>query len=194
MIESFFLHYVLNLGPLAYLIAFVGMMIEGDALLFTAAFLTHQGYFDFRFMLPTLVAGVLFGDLGWYWLGHWMHHYSTSSLAHWIHRIAKPLDRHLLSRPRRTIFISKFTYGVHHAILIRAGALRLNIREFLKDDLYATSAWIALIGGLGYLSAASFVLIKHYVKFAEVALLLGLAAIFIISHIIVRAQNPNGRS
>ena len=185
MLESFVLHYLLVWQPLGYLIGFFGMMIEGDALLFTLTFLTSQGYFSFSLMLFSLFAGVLIGDWLWYQLGKHLHN-SSWRLAQWIHKLASPLDKHLLDNPRRTIFISKFTYGVHHALLMRAGALHLPPKEFLKNDVLATVAWISVVGGLGYLSGASFLLVKHYVRYAEIGLLLGIALMLVITHVITR--------
>ena len=181
----------------AYAIGFLGMIVEGEAILFTAAFLANQGAFNPIFIFGVLFAGVITGDLFWYWLGLRLQT-SNSFVKRWAERIGKPFDRHLVHRQFRTIFISKFTYGFHHPILMRAGALKVNVRNYLKNDVIASLIWMLIIGGLGYFSSASFLLVRRYVKFAEISLLLVLVVVFGILHYISsrsqRTKRPACRS
>ncbi|MBI2100868.1 MAG: VTT domain-containing protein [Candidatus Vogelbacteria bacterium] len=115
------------------------------------------------------LVGMMLGDSLWYWLGRWLDD-SRHVLARWASRVGRPFDHHLLTRSLHTILLSKFTYGIHHAILVRAGAMKqLLWFEFLRLDFISTAVWVCVIGALGYLSGASFALVKHYIKFAELA-------------------------
>ncbi len=67
--EIFLSHYLGFWLPVGYLVVFLAMMVEGDAALFAAAFLTHQGFFNLGVIIVVVFLGVLIGDLGWYWLG-----------------------------------------------------------------------------------------------------------------------------
>ncbi len=165
--------------PLGYLLVFFAMMIEGDLALFTTGFLTNLRVFDPFDILAIVFAGVLVGDTLWYELGRRLEKHAPDLIKRWIEKIAGPFDEHIRNRPFRTIFISKFTYGVHRIILARAGMLGIKFGEFLKSDIVASSAWIAIVGGLGYFSGLSFELAKHYLKFAEVTLLIALV-IFVL--------------
>ncbi|MBI3335351.1 MAG: VTT domain-containing protein [Candidatus Portnoybacteria bacterium] len=171
--ESLLAHYILFWRPLGYSLVFLGMIFEGDILLFTVSFLTHQGFFDVGDMFFTILGGVLVGDLFWYWVGFRFHKHPIF-LNKWVHRVAQPFDSHLTHRTFRTILLSKFAYGIHHGILMRAGALKVNITRFVKDDFTSTLVWIFAVGGLGYISSASFAAVKHYLRFTEFALLLAL--------------------
>ncbi len=161
-------HYLTLWQPIGYIVLFFGMMIEGDTLLFLAAFLVRQGSFEFLPTLVTILSGVLLGDIGWYMLGKMLN--QESFLGKWIHHLAHPFDEHMIQRPFRTIFISKFMYGFHHAMLMRAGALKVPKKQFAKIDLVATISWMAVIGGLGYFFSASLMLFKKYLRVAEVGL------------------------
>ena len=161
------------------------MIFEGEIFLFTAAFLASQGFLRTDLTFSALFIGVLAGDSLWYLLGHKINH-SNRRLSQWLVKATGRFDDHLLSNPLRTLFISKFIYGAHHLVLTRAGVLKLKFKEFFKDNLIANLAWVFIVGGLGYISGASFVFVKHYLKFAEYALILGLALFFILDFLVVR--------
>lgn len=177
-----FLHYLTEYQTLGYIIIFLGMMIEGDVLLFTAGFLTYRGYFAIDIVLLIVFLGVIIGDNLWYALGEIIN--ENSVFGRFITRLAKPFDEHLRKQTIRTIFISKFAYGIHRPTLFRAGMLRLPFKKFIEGDVIASLAWIFLIGGLGYLSSASFILIKHYLRYTELTLLFGLILFILISHLL----------
>ncbi|HEV8601362.1 MAG TPA: VTT domain-containing protein [Patescibacteria group bacterium] len=168
---------------IGYAVIFFGIMFEGDGLIFTAAFLTHRGFFEPALMFPILLIGTIIGDLFWYALGVKLDD-SGNWINQWLKKLAAPFDEHIIKSPLHTIMISKFTYGLHHPILIRAGALKLNLHEYIKDDLISSVVWILIVGGLGFGSSASFYLVQRYIKFVELYLLLGVAAFFIIWHLI----------
>ncbi len=168
--------------PIAYAIIFFGMWIEGDALLFLAGFLLHQEIFDFIPLLVVVVSGVLIGDNLWYQLGGWLKCHSSNSFYRWTERLTKPFDQHLIERPLKTIFFSKFTYGLNHLILVRAGALGIKWKKLEESDLLATCVWIMIVGGLGYLSSASLQSFRHYLRFGELALALGAVAFVVIEY------------
>lgn len=172
--------------PIGYLIIFLGMILEGDIVLFTASFLTHQGFFDIGDMTVAILGGVLIGDIFWYAMGSRISGNAQSFFARWIERIAHFFDKHIRQRPFRTIFISKFAYGMHHALLARAGMIRLPFREFLRNDIAASALWILIVGGLGYGSSVSFIFLKHYLRFTEVVILAGILLILFLDYAVAR--------
>ncbi len=181
--ESLILPYLVMWPSLGYILVFFIMMFEGDAALFTAAFLTSAGYFDLWDMTFTALSGVLIGNLLWYWAGWHMNHLSPF-IHKWSERIGKPFDNHLLNRTFHTFFISKFTYGVHHVLLLRAGTLKMPLKTFIKNDFFATIIWFTIIWGIGYSVGASFVHVKKYLKYAEIGLLIALAGFFYLEYVV----------
>jgi membrane protein DedA with SNARE-associated domain len=174
------------------------MIIEGDAILFTAAFLTQQGFFDFWGMSAIVSAGVITGDLLWYQLG--VHVQTmTSRVAVWARHITQPFDAHIQDKLFCTLFVSKFMYGIHHPILMRIGMKHISIRKFLKDDIVASLGWIVVVGGLGFFAGSSFSSVQRKIRFMEVGLLVSLVAFVAISWLvgwmskkILYDENPPG--
>ncbi len=180
--RSLLLNYLLIWAPLGYILVFVGMMVEGDVVLFTVAFLTQQGFFDWRLALPVVLAGLVLGDWTWYWLGHRFRR--PAWLLHYVERLARPLDGHLLSNPLRTMFISKFAYGMGHITSLRVGALGMPPSRFIKINSLVSVPWFFLVSGLGFASGASFLLLQKYFRFAEIAILIGVAALVGFQHLV----------
>ncbi|MBI2120423.1 MAG: VTT domain-containing protein [Parcubacteria group bacterium] len=119
----------------------------------------------------------------WYFVGR---NYITSfpRVTRWVDRFAKPFDRHLADRPTRTLLLTKFVYGAHHAVLIRAGMFQMDFKKFIKSDIISIVVWIAVVGGLGYFSSMSLAYEKKYLRYAEIALLLALVLFFVAEHYI----------
>jgi len=181
--SSIILAAISSLGVWNYIIIFLAMIVEGDPFLFSAFFLANEGVFGIATLSIVIFLGVLVGDLLWYWLGIKIDK-QNSKLMVWAEKVAAPFDEHLISRTFHTIFISKFTYGTYHAILVRAGMLRFPIRRFIGYDAISTIVWMAVVGGLGYFSSYSFSLARQYLKIAEVGLLIGVLGFIFLSRYI----------
>lgn len=185
MKSTLLLHYLILQRPLGYLLVFLGMIIEGDFVLFTAAFLTQQDFFDLGDMAIVIFSGVIIGDLIWYWLGTKLRGISAS-INRRVERIANHFDDHITDRQLRTLFVSKFVYGIHHAVLIRAGSLGVEISNFIRNDFIASVAWILIVGGAGYFSSLSYSLIRNYLRFVETGLLISLIVFFVLERLAIR--------
>ncbi|MDD5430842.1 MAG: VTT domain-containing protein [Candidatus Pacebacteria bacterium] len=181
--ETIIFHYLTEWAWLGYLIAFFGMIIEGDILVFTMGFLAQQGYFNPFLVLVILVAGTFLGDTLWYKAGAKFGN-CNFFLMKWMNRLSRPFDGAITENPFKAVFISKFTYNLHHAVLLRVGSLGVSFKKFLEKDFFSIIIWVLVVGGLGYISGASFSLVKQYLKFAELALLIGILLFMAIFHII----------
>lgn len=172
--RSAIFHYLTLWPPVGYLFIFVGLAVEGEATLFAVAFLTKLGYFSLTWALAATLSGVFIGDFLWYVLGRYLEA-APVLIRQWVARVAAPFDGHIARRPLRTIFITKFAYGIHHAVLVRAGSLNLPLDRLMRCDVAASVVWILVVGSLGYFSGASLALGERYLRSAEVTLLVGLA-------------------
>lgn len=180
--HHFLINFLQHHSILGYVVVFIAMIFEGDVFLFTAAFLTHLGFFDPVNMFVAVVTGALSGDLFWYWLGLRLN--GSTGFTRWAKKIAAPFDDHLLQRPWHTIFLSKFIYGIHHAILVRAGMLKFKLSRYFKIDLISTLAWTTIVGGLGFLSSLSFERMRHQIKFMEGLLLAVILILLLVSYLV----------
>jgi membrane-associated protein len=186
--KSILLAQMTHTHPIIYLVIFVAMMIEGDAIIFTSFFLVFSGILDFPITLTVVFLGALIGDTLWYHTG--LTSQPRNKISLWLLKISSKLtsrfDAHPKERTFHSIFLSKFTYGLHHLLLLRAGITHVNFKKLIKIDILATTVWIALIGGLGYASGASFDLIKHKLEYFEIGVLFAVLIFIVIGEIVSR--------
>ncbi len=168
--KTIFLRALLYQKFIGYLIAFLGMIIGGEETIFTAYFLTHQGFFNFFIISGVLFLGVIIGDSFWLFLGRKINN-KNSRIIKAVNSLAMPLDNLLLEHPRKTIFISKFTYNFYHLTLLRAGALNLKWKDLMKIDIPVSLLWIFIVAGLGYFSGEVSSLLKKQFHYLEIGLL-----------------------
>lgn len=183
--ESFLLQYLMAWKPLALLAVFLALIIEGDMTLFAFAYLTNLGFFGAAELMAVTPAAVYAGDLIWYSLGRWGR-LPGDKLSRWACRLSGPIDEQLVKRPSRTIFISKFAYGLNHITLMRAGCLKIAPRSLLKGDIPAAALWIMVLGGLGYGFGASAALLRGYIRYSEMGLLAGLLLVYFLRKLVHR--------
>ncbi len=181
-IHSVFLAYNSQWHLYGYIILAFGIFIEGDAVLYTAGFLAHRGVFDPSLTFFWLLAGATLGDIAWYELGAYLEP-KDNTVVRWLKKATNPFGPYLINHPKKSLFISKFLYGVNHAILCKAGAMQTPLQTFIRNDLPANLFWIIIIGGLGYASSAGLLHMRHPVRTAEVGLLVGILTIMLISRV-----------
>lgn len=181
-LTSFLVYSFAYFHTFGYLLVAIGVFIEGDAVLYTTGFLAHRGILDPWLAFIWLLGGVTLGDIAWYKLGEYLEP-KNNRLVRWLKKVTNPLGPHLLERPRRSLFLSKYLYGINHAILCKAGALRIPLKKFLKMDLPANLAWIFIVGGLGYASSAGLAHARRYIHYGEIGLLLGIILLMLLSRL-----------
>jgi membrane protein DedA with SNARE-associated domain len=176
------LQYLIEYQTLGYILIFLLTPVAGDIVLFTSGFLVYQGIFGWDKALLAILLGVAIGDNLWYVLGETIK--ENSRIGRFIKRLTEPFDEHLKNRTARTIFFAKFTYGLYQPMLLKAGQLRLPFKEFLKGDILASIVWIILVGGLGFVSGASFYIIRRYLRYTEISLLVAIVIFILISRLV----------
>jgi len=176
--ETFFLHNLAGTGWIAYLVIALAMVLEGEVVLFTAIYLAEDHYLHMRYLIPILYISALAGDVLWYKVGGYMER-THPAIRHWFGRMTLPIHERLIQKPNLVIFISKFTYGLNKATLMRAGMHPVPFRTFFGTELFTLFCWMSVIGNLAWFSSASSVYLKHYVKYAEFSLLIGIVFMYI---------------
>ncbi len=167
MWESIILNKLIEVPLLAYSVLFVGMAVEGEVALLAGIFSAELGYLDLRLVIVTALAGMWIGDIGWYYLGGYIEPFLPHRK---ITQMVPFIDRAIVQRPFATLSISKFAYFLHRFILIRMHQLRITPRQFIRMDAIAGGFWFIIIAALGIGFSASFVLLRHYIRIAEVGL------------------------
>lgn len=172
-LHSFLLEHIVAWPPLGYIISGLGVAIDGEPFLFIAAYMAYQEYLNLFIAVAVVYGMTLTGDLCFYLIGKQLHRFPK--VVHvWAERIAEPFDQMMIAHPARLFILSKFAYGIHHALWARAGSLNLPLRRLVQIDLVATALWILVIGGITYTFGAAFQNVTRYLGYVEITLLLGL--------------------
>jgi len=181
--ETLFLHYLVLMGWWVYGLIFIGMIVEGETFLFAAIYMAHLGYLNLKILLVVVFLGLIFSDFFWYFVGEFLER-KSKFVRKWMGRVSQPLDSKLHKRPMSTIFMTRFAYGIYHATLMRAGALKISLKLYFKTVVISSAVWVSLIGGVAYFSSIYIGLFKKYLKYGEIALLVAIIIFLFLSHFI----------
>ncbi len=190
--ENLFLSRIEMLGPALYALLALGLLFEGEVVLFVTAYLVYEGYLHPLGTLVIAFSIVPIGDYIWYSIGRYIGHAKpkVKNLAdRFVRFIALPLDWRLTTKSASTLLVSKFTYGFHRPTLLRIGMLNVPRRQFIRADIIASWTWIIIVGAIGYISAAELSKLKKYFKFAEVGLLVGILIFLFLSSVVSRLSS-----
>lgn len=163
-----------------YSALFVGMLFEGDLLLFGATFLVLNGTLDPLIALPIALISALVGDVGWYYMGLHLAKKPEGKAARIVRRVTRILDGRVTRSPRRVVFVSKLTYGLHRPIIMRFGLEKFGAWRFFKVDVPAVLAWFVTISGLAVAAHLTLLPVSKYLRIVEL-ILLALFALFIFT-------------
>ena len=137
-----------------YLILFPLACIEGPMLAFVAGSLIPLGYFEPLPLFLVLVAGDVVPDIIYYYIGYY------GSKKNFIERHGSKVGLHgdrldtvqslWHTHTHKTMFFSKFAYGLSTPLLISAGLVHLPFRRFWTSSVPLSIAQYAVLVALGY--------------------------------------------
>ncbi len=173
-----------NIG---YVLLFFMMVLEGEVFLIIAATLVHLKAFDIGDVFFISLGGVIIGNALWYYLGIII---GTRGFAK---KIVNHAERtilyflpHFRERPFLSIFISKFIYGINHAVVIMAGVFKIDFIFFLKAESLASVVWVILQMFVGYFFGYAAIKITNKVSYF--ALIIG---VFVVAFILLQKFSIN---
>ncbi len=182
--ESLFLHNIGMMGALIYPIVFFLLFFEGEGVVFVATYIAYHGHISLYVLVPVVILGVACNDIVWFRFGGVLQARS-SLIRRWVAKCSTTLCSHLDKHVFHTLLVAKFAYGLNRATIMCAGA-RLPFLRFLLPDAIAIIIWTAFIVAAGYLSASGMSLIKPYLKYAEIGVLIGILVLFGVTHLITK--------
>lgn len=165
-----------------YLLLFIAMLVEGEAILIIAGMLAHLGAFDIGDVFWIAFLGVFLGNLIWYYVAFKL---SDKNYMLRIVSRAEKVVLHFLpqfrERPFKSIFFSKFIYGANRATVIVSGFFRVKFSIFFQAESLASIVWVLLYGTVGYFFGYIAIQMTH--KAAYFALLI---LVFVVGFILLR--------
>lgn len=178
-----FLSQIAALGPGVYPLIALAIFLEGEAVIYGVMFLAFQGVISLPIVLPIIVVSVLITDFISYQVGKYGPRY-LPRIANFYGRLTAPMDGRLEKLSLTVYLVSKFTYGFHRAVLIRSGMIGIPFKKLFKINLITSFVWITTIFGLAFASWKSFTYIHKSFRYVEIALLIGIIGMLLISHLV----------
>lgn len=177
-----------------YAFIFFGTFFEGELVVIASAFLARFGVINFWLAMLICYLGTVSGSNFWYVVGK----YGGMELLH-KHgkyfgineaRVQKAHD-FFAKYGVRTIFLSRFVFGVRLTSSLIAGSSEMDEKKFLEANLSGAAVWLIIVGSLGYLFGKSLKTVELLVKRTETTLLIlaVLAIIILIFRFRQRSKN-----
>lgn len=134
-----------------YTILFVAMVLEGEIFLVVAGMLAALDAFDIGDILWISISGVVLGNAMWYSLGSALENRAfAKGMIRWAEKVITFFLPKFREKPFKSIFFSKFIYGVNRATVIMSGVLHIPFKLFFKAELLASIVWVTLYSSIGY--------------------------------------------
>jgi membrane-associated protein len=131
---------------------FIGFFLPGDSLLFTAGFLTSQGYLNLPLLILVTLAGAIAGDSFGYTFGRKVgpriFKKENSLLFHKEH--LERARRFYEAHGKKTIILARFMPVIRTFAPILAGVGRMEYKTFLAYNIIGGVLWGAGLPTLGY--------------------------------------------
>jgi membrane protein DedA with SNARE-associated domain len=186
------------IGFFVYFLIFILMFVEGgDATLLTTGFLIKLGYLNPFLTIPVVLCGAILRDIILYKIGEkygekFILKYGKFLLIN--QETFRKIEKRLKKTRGKTIFFSKFIYGLNHIAIFAVGAIKIDFRRFLKIDILTILIWEAILLGLGYFLGHSFHVIRHYIKDVGIFLVIILIVFFLSEALIRQSIKLNGNN
>ena len=170
-----------------YGLLFIAMIFEGELFLTATGMLVRLQAFDFVDAFFFALAGVLIGDMFWYWGGRLLqyrypHHRITQFVVHRVKRYLPSIGRN----PFHVIFLSKFIYGLNHSTLVVLGFLKIPFGHFIRIQFATSFIWSLLFLIVGYMFGSVALTITHRFQRFMIIAFLFLVAVALIDYIVGR--------
>lgn len=136
---------------LTYAIIFLGLIFEGEVIVISTGVLAHLGALNPWFSLMFIFFGAFAKTFVGYALGKFLYKkYHHNGFFRYIQKRVYNILPKFKTRPFWSIFISKFIVSANNIVIIFSGYEKINYKQFLKAEIYATLIWAPVLLSLGY--------------------------------------------
>lgn len=167
IIISYFPFHVLATGfaRYGYWLLFVGVFLEGEAVLLTAGVFAYLGYFNLFWVVVIACLAIIAGDNAQYWLGRKLGKKFLQKYSRF-----KKLNNKFNNHTNKILLASRFLFGMRSATMLMAGANNFNYKRFLKFNAVSGILWVIAVALLGFVFGASFVFLRKILKYSALAI------------------------
>ena len=155
-----------------YFILFPLAAIEGPIVSLAAGFLIHTGHLSFIPTYLIFILGDVIPDCLYYYLGKFgdkkqiLQKYISKD--GFVSRNLNLIEKLWMKHSFKTMFLSKFAYGLSTPLLICAGLIKAPFRKFIEYSFILSVFQYGAILLTGYLLGSSYFLALKYIKYTEI--------------------------
>lgn len=179
-------HFVEMYAIGAYVLIFLGVVIEGEVVVILAGIFAHLGSINIFFaFIATILGGFTKSTLG-YLAGSYLekHHSKRVFIQRTESKIAYFLPK-FKEKPFWSIFISRFfILGLNWFTLIYSGYKKINLKTYIKAEACSLILWSVIMLLLGYIFSYTALSIGRDVRKFLGLLVLFFIAFFILERIV----------
>ena len=183
---NFLRHFVEYHAEAAYILIFLGVILEGEIVVIFAGIFAHLGSLNFFIsLLCVIMGGGLKSVLG-YALGSYINR--KHSHIGFVKRIENRIHYFFpkfRSKPFWSIFISRFfILGLNWFTLVFSGFSKVNLRTYIKAEALSLMVWAVGVLSLGYFFSYTALSVSRDVRKFLLIILFFFLLFFIIQKII----------
>lgn len=147
--------FLLFLAGYKYLLLFLGVAIEGPILMVASGVLILNGFFELTPSFLVIIAGDLFGDIVWYYIGYFFAGPFINKYGRFFKITPETFDKakNLFHKYHiKILLISKVTIGlgISLATLIAAGATRISFKKYILLNFLGEIILVSILLSVGY--------------------------------------------
>ncbi len=136
-----------------YMALALGIFLEGELVLISAAFAASQGLMDIYKVAVVSFFATQFSDWLYFYLGRLGGKKVVRQKAKWRLR-AKKMNKWIRKYPKSILLSYRFLYGFRIILPLMIGASHIRVITFLIYSVLSTVLWLFLLGGAGYFFGA----------------------------------------
>ena len=133
---------------------FLGSFLFAESVVFTASFLSAQGFWPPLAVFWFALLGTVLSDLFWYFGGMYFlkitHQWSLFQNGY--NKLSAFVDKITKHKPFLVLIFIKFLYGTRFLILIYISTRGVKLKTFLFYDIFGTLLWLYVIIPIGWLA------------------------------------------
>ena len=145
---------------------FLGIVLPGSSLLFTAGLLSSQGYFNPWILIPLVTFAAVAGDSVGYWFGKrvGLSLFSRKDSLLFKHEHLEYAKKFYDRRGPQTVFLARFVPIVRMFAPMIAGIVEMPYRLFITWNIAGALAWACGVTAAGYFLGERFAFIDNYLS------------------------------
>lgn len=176
-----------------YAAILIGTFLEGETILVLGGFAAHRGYLSLPWVIVAALAGTLFGDQLYFFLGRWHGQKLLAKRPSWKARAERA--QNLLERFQKPlILVFRFLYGLRTVTPFVIGMSSVSTVQFILLNIIGALVWAVLVGVGGYAFGSALEAIIGDVKKYELEVLGAVAIIGILIWVIHFCCRKRGKT